>query len=265
MAAGEVSAMQAAILAGGLGTRLGALLAGRNKPMAPVAGRPFLEFLLRQLRRNGIADVVLCVGHRGELIREHFGAGEPWDLRLRYSWEKELLGTGGAVKLAAPLLAGDDFLVLNGDSLFDVALAELVAFHREHGAAVTLALSRTDDPGRFGTVELGPGGQVLRFVEKGQGEPGGLINAGVYVFNRQVLDRIPEGRVVSLERDVFSSLVGRGLYGLPLAGYFVDIGVPETYAGVQDDARLVRAAGLAASGHPAEPARPAAGRPDARR
>jgi NDP-sugar pyrophosphorylase family protein len=236
--------MQAVILAGGLGTRLGPLVAGSTKPLAPVAGRPFLEYLLLQLRKGGIADVVLCVGHRGDLVREHFGSGTPWGLTLTYSWERELRGTGGAVKLAEPLLRGDDFLVLNGDSLFDVPLADLTAFHRHRGALATLALARAEDARRFGTVALGPAGEVVRFVEKGQAESGGgLINGGVYVFRRAVLDEIPAGRPVSLEREVFPALVGRGLYGLARDGYFVDIGIPETLARVRADARPLLAAG----------------------
>jgi NDP-sugar pyrophosphorylase family protein len=235
--------MHAVILVGGLGTRLGALIAGRNKPMAPVAGKPFLEYLLRQLRKNGIAEVTLCIGHRGDLIRDYFGSGAAWGLCLTYSREEDLRGTAGALKLAEPLLRGDDFLVLNGDSLFDIPLRDLIAFHHtQPDALATLALAPTDDPGRFGTVAVDEAARVLRFIEKGQGERGGLINAGIYVFRRQLLGRIPEGRPVSLEREVFPPLVGQGLYGVAFRGFFVDIGVPDDYARVQADAGPLLAA-----------------------
>jgi len=232
--------MYAAVLVGGLGTRLGSLIAGRNKPMALVAGKPFLEYLLCQLKNNGFTQVTLCIGHRGDLVREHFGTGERWGLCLTYSVEQELRGTAGAVKLAEPLLVGERFLVLNGDSLFDVPLSELTAFHHQRGALATIALSRTDAAQRFGTVEIDSDGKILSFLEKDRGVSTGLINAGIYVFSRQVLDYIPAGRPVSLERETFPSLIGRGLYGLSLQGYFLDIGVPESYGQAQTDAGRLR-------------------------
>jgi NDP-sugar pyrophosphorylase family protein len=212
--------------------------------MALVAGKPFLEYLLLQLKKNRITSVTLCVGYRGDLVREYFGNGDSWDLELTYSVEQELLGTAGALKLAEQHLHGEDFLALNGDSLFDVPLHELIAFHQERMAAATLALTRTDCPQRFGTVEIEEQGQVLRFLEKGQGRPGGFVNGGIYVIRRQVLREIPAGRAVSLERKVFPSLVSRGLYGLPFQGYFLDIGVPESLKQAEADAgRLLEIAG----------------------
>jgi NDP-sugar pyrophosphorylase family protein len=234
--------MHAVILAGGLGTRLGNVIAGLNKPMAPVAGRPFLEYLLLQLAKNRVGGVTLCLGHRGDLIRNHFGVGRFGRMRLAYSVEDSLCGTAGALKLAEPLLPGENFLVLNGDSLFDIPLQELADFHHDRGALATLALAPVEDPGRFGTVVVDETGQVLRFTEKGQGLPGGLINAGVYVFRREVLARIPAGRPVSLEREVFPTLIGKGLCGLAFRDYFVDMGVPEDYARIRANPQPLRAA-----------------------
>jgi NDP-sugar pyrophosphorylase family protein len=233
--------MRAVVLAGGLGTRLGALIAGRNKPMALVAGKPFLELPLLQLKKNGLTDILLCVGHRGDLVRDYFGTGAAWGLNLGYSQETELRGTAGALKLAEHQL-GSDFVVLNGDSLFDIPLAELIAFHAARGAVATLALARTDQPERFGNVEIDDRGCVLRFAEKRQSGRGGLINGGVYVFRRQVLDMVPVGRPVSLERAVFPALVGHGLWALPFDGFFLDIGLPESFRLAQAQVERLRAA-----------------------
>jgi len=221
--------MQAVILAGGLGTRLRPLVDDRNKTMAPVAGRPFLEYLLMRLRRYGVADVVLCVGHGAELIRGYFGTGDGWQMRLRYSREEELRGTGGAIKMAQELIDGESFLVMNGDSVFAVDLYRLADYHRRRNALVTVGLAQVADTRRFGTVETDQTGRVVGFVEKGQGSPSGLINGGIYVFDRGVLDLIPEGRAVSLEHEIFPTLVGREFYGLAFGADFVDMGVPEDY------------------------------------
>ena len=233
--------MRAVILAGGLGTRLGAVLGDRAKPLMPVAGRPFVAYLLQRLARQGVAEAILCVGHRADLVRAALGDGLAGGPRLRYSEERELLGTGGALKLAADLIGPEPFFVLNGDSFFAADLPALRRAHDARGALATLALAKVLDVGRYGAVEMGPDGAIRRFAEKGAAGTG-VINAGVYVFGRAVLDAIPPGRVVSLERDVFPGLVGRGFYGVPGAGYFVDIGVPEDYARLGDDPRRLLAA-----------------------
>lgn len=229
--------MQAVILVGGLGTRLGTLVADRNKPMAQVAGRPFLEYLLIQLRNYQVREVVLCVGYRGECIHQHFGSGAAWGLRLHYSWEQELRGTGGALKLAQNLIRGEDFLVLNGDSFFAMNLERLIAYHRDRKALATIALADVSDARRYGRVDLDADGAIRRFREKDD-QPAptpGRINSGIYMFRRDLLDLIPAGRTVSLEHEVFPGLIGKGFYGLPLPGYFVDIGVPADYLGLEAD------------------------------
>lgn len=225
--------MQALILAGGAGTRLRPVLADLNKPMAPIRGKPFLEYLLLQLKKHGVDDVTLCVGYKAQLIQSYVGDGERWGLRVSYSYETAFLGTGGALKRAEELILADSFFVMNGDSLFDVDLRALMRYHREMRALATLALARVADTQRYGTVALDESGQVASFVEKGNGHAEGLINAGVYVFARQTLDVIPSGRAVSLEREVLPNLIERGLYGLPSNGYFVDIGVPSDYLGLR--------------------------------
>ncbi len=221
--------MQALILAGGAGTRLRSVLAGLNKPMAPVAGRPFLEYLLLQLKKHEIDEVTLCVGYKADLIQSYFGMGNRWGMQVSYSYETDFLGTAGALKLAEDLIYEEGFFVMNGDSLFDIELRMLMHYHCNMKATATLALAHVDDTQRYGTVGMNELGRIVSFIEKRQGNTEGLINGGVYVFAREVLDFIPKGQPVSLERDILPKLIGRGLYGLPLKGYFVDIGVPEDY------------------------------------
>lgn len=232
--------MQALILAGGEGTRLRSVLGGTlNKPMAPVAGKPFLEYLIVFLRRQNVDTITLCVGYKADLIEDYFSRGDRWGVRLTYSRETALLGTGGAVKLAEGLTRDEEFLVLNGDSFFDVDLGELVRFHRATGAAATLALAQVGNAARYGGVLLDETHRIVRFSEKGGEARVGYINGGIYVLTRAVLDMIPGGHVCSLEREVFPALAGqavRSLYGHPFPGYFIDIGVPADYERLQADA-----------------------------
>jgi NDP-sugar pyrophosphorylase family protein len=218
--------VQAIILAGGLGTRLRSVVPDLPKPMADVGGRPFLDYLLRQLARGGFDDVILATGHRAEAIEQYFGRGGGHGMRLAYSREPQPLGTGGALKLAERHLAGDRIVVMNGDSFFDIPIRELVATHERSGATATLALSHRDEAGRYGSVELDAGGAVTGFAEKTASAAPGLVNGGVYVVERSVVAAMPAGVPVSLEHDVFPSLVGRGLHGVAFDGAFIDIGVP---------------------------------------
>lgn len=221
--------MHTVILAGGLGTRLRPVVPAVPKPMAEIAGRPFLEYLLLQLSSQGFRDVVLCLGHMAESVQDHFGDGSPWEMTVEYSVETQPLGTAGALKLAEPRLRGDSWLVLNGDSIFDIRFDVLLRGHAEAGALATLALAQVADRGRYGSVDLGSGTEIAGFIEKRDAHGRGLINGGVYVVERRILEGVPAGRHVSLEREVFPVLVGRGLHGLPLAGDFVDIGMPQDY------------------------------------
>lgn len=230
--------MKALILAGGLGTRLRPLLDDRPKPMAPVAGKPFLEYLLLQLSHYHVQDIILSVGYQAKLISNYFEDGKRWNLRIQYSYEEQPLGTAGAVKLAEDYLGEDTFLVLNGDSFFDLDLTSFVQQHYSNKAQATIALSAVESSQRYGTVELDQDGQILRFLEKsgeGSQHTTSLINAGVYLFNRPVLDIIPSGIPVSLEREIFPVLIGRHFYGVPYRAFFIDIGVPEDYLKLQQE------------------------------
>jgi len=230
--------MQAVILAGGLGTRLRSVLGDLPKPLAPVQGRPFLEYLIEHLRQHDVTHLVLCVGYRRELLQQHFGDGSALGVQIAYSVEREPLGTGGALWQARSLL-DETFLVLNGDTFFAANLAALIQAHADGGtpatgeAVATIALRHMPDVARYGDVVLDEISCVTQFNEKGRAGPG-LLNAGVYVFSRRVLECVREQRPLSMERGVFPELVRRrALRGCVLTGYYVDIGLPDSYAEFQ--------------------------------
>jgi NDP-sugar pyrophosphorylase family protein len=219
----------AMILAGGLGTRLRSVLADRPKVLAPVAGRPFLTYLLDQLRRIGIAQAVLSTGHLAEQFAEAIG-DDYRGMHIRYAQEDSPLGTGGAIKFAGRLVETPHALVMNGDSYFDADLAAYLDWHRTGGQDASLLLVQVPDAARFGTVDLKPDGvHVAAFREKSGEEAPGRINAGVYVLRREMLDHIPPGPC-SLERDVFPNWLQRyDVRGWVTDGEFIDIGVPDDY------------------------------------
>lgn len=221
--------MQAIVLCGGMGSRLRPLVNSVPKPMAEIAGRPFLEYLIGQLRRDGFTDVVLCAGFMATELERHFGTGEAWGVKIGYSVEREARGTAGALKLAEPMLVGDRWLVMNGDSLFNVSLRELAEAHARNPAPVTIALARVADAHRYGGVTCAPDGRITAFEEKPDASAPGLINGGVYIIERPVLGLIPADRPASLERDVLMQLAGDGIRGVVFDGYFIDIGTSEDY------------------------------------
>ncbi|HLP43073.1 MAG TPA: nucleotidyltransferase family protein [Fibrobacteria bacterium] len=224
--------MQALILCGGLGTRLRSEVADRPKSMAPIRGKPFLEILLRALKARGVRDFVLATGHLSEQIENYCEGGACWDVRIRYSREPAPLGTGGAVKLAEPLLA-DSFLVLNGDTFVDFDPGALEAKAAETGAPLVMLLREVPDPERYGAVTVDGQGRVTAFREKGEKE-GRLINAGVYLVRKEALALLPAGRPVSLEKEWMPRLLARGVHGVETRGLFIDIGVPEDFRRAQD-------------------------------
>lgn len=222
--------MQALILAGGEGTRLRPLTATVPKPVVPLVDRPFIAFMLDWLRQHGVDDVVISCGFLAAGVRNVLGDGSAWGVRLRYVEEPRPLGTGGAVKFAEPLL-DERVLVLNGDILADLDLTAQLAQHERTGARVTLALIGVEDPSAYGLVRRDPDGGVREFLEKPSPDQidTNLVNAGAYVLEREVLAELPAGRAVSIEREVFPKLVGRGLYGYEASGYWLDIGTPQRY------------------------------------
>lgn len=235
----------AVLLVGGMGTRLRSVVPNTPKPLAAVGDKSFLELLVRQLSSQGICRIVMCTGYLADQITEHFGDGHRWDVSIHYSRELQPLGTAGAVKLAQPHLKdASEFLVMNGDSFMEVDLAQLLKFHRENHALVSMAVRRVENASRYGTVHLEAGGRVAGFMEKTGQESPGIVNAGVYVFNQEVLQDTPEGPC-SLEKDVFPKLLKRGMYALEQRGVFIDIGTPDDYARAQEICdRLYEAASL---------------------
>jgi mannose-1-phosphate guanylyltransferase len=222
--------VQALVLAGGEGTRLRPLTYTTPKPVMPLAGRPFLSFMLDWLRSHGVDEVILSCGFMSDGVKRVLG--DIYDgMRLRYVIEEEPLGTAGPVRLALDEgVLADRLLVLNGDVLTDIDLTAELARHAETGARVTLALYPVDDTGSYGVVPTDADGRVEAFLEKSEGEtPTNRVNAGAYVVEREVIEQIPAGRAVSFEREVFPTLVGNGLYGFDAAGYWIDIGTPERY------------------------------------
>ena len=224
--------MQALILAGGEGTRLRPLTLTIPKPAIQLVDRPFLRHMLDWLARHGVDDAVIASGFGAEALTEALDAGASNGPSIAFIREPEPLGTGGPLRLAADEgILGERFLVLNGDILADLDLGALVRAHASSGAVATLALYPVDDPSAYGLVRTTADGEVAGFVEKP--DPGEIdtneISAGAYVIEREVLDLIPAGRMVSIEREVFPRLVGNGLYGHALDGYWMDIGTPERY------------------------------------
>lgn len=231
----------AVILAGGLGTRLRAAYSAGPKSMAPLAGKPFLDYLLTWLRSEGVKDVILCVGYKRSQIQRYVGGGQKWALRVKYSIERELLGTGGAVKKAEALVPAERMLVVNGDTFLNVNLTELIKIHRSRRALATVAAVKVADSHRYGSLQMDGTGRITAFAKKkakGANRSGkngkSAINAGVYVFEKKLLNEIPTGRRVSLEREVFPALLtSKRVYGVVKDTYFLDIGVPDDFGRAQ--------------------------------
>jgi len=223
--------VQALVLAGGEGTRLRPLTLTLPKPVLPLAGRPFLSFMLDWLRDHGVEEAILSCGFRSDDVRRVLG--DIYDgMRLRYVVEDEPLGTAGPLRLALGQgVLEERLLVLNGDCLTDIDLTAELAQHERTGARVTLALAAVEHTAGYGVVPTDAGGRVEAFLEKTEGEvPTNRINAGAYVVQREVVEAlVPAGRAVSFEREVFPALVGDGLYGYAAEGYWIDIGTPERY------------------------------------
>ena len=231
--------MKAVVMAGGEGTRLRPLTSNQPKPMVPVVGKPCMEHIIELLRTHGFEDVVITVAFLPQAIRSYFGDGESMGLRIEYSVEESPLGTAGSVRLAAGKL-DDTFLVLSGDALCDVDLTKLVEFHKEREASVTIGLKSVENPLEFGIVVTDSEGRVERFLEKPSwGQVfSDTINTGIYVLEPEVLNHVPTDRPYDFSKELFPLLLemGRPIYGLPLEGYWQDIGDLDQYRQANFDA-----------------------------
>lgn len=224
---------EAIVLAGGFGTRLQTVVKEVPKPMAPVAGKPFLQYILDYLIAHKVSHVVLAVGYLRETIIDYFGDSYQ-SLSIAYAIEENPLGTGGGILNACKQIKGDNVFVINGDTFFDVDLVELSAFHETNNALLTVALKKMEKFDRYGTVETDNEGRIIGFLEKKYLDEG-LINGGIYCLNKHIFHpELPEA--YSFEKEILEKeIVNRKIYGLRSEGYFIDIGIPEDYARAQND------------------------------
>jgi len=225
--------MKAIIMAGGLGTRLRPVNSCRPKPMVNIFDRPILEHVILLLKRCGVSDMCVTVRHMADMITDRFGSGESLGVNIEYSLEKEALGTAGGVKQCASFIGGEDFLVISGDCICDLDLRALADFHSSRGGCASLALYACRDPLEYGSVVTGGDGRIVRFAEKPPWEKvvTDLVNTGIYVLSPSVLDDIPDGVPYDFGKDLFPALLaaGKPLYGLPLSGYWCDVGSCRSY------------------------------------
>ncbi|MDA8291990.1 MAG: NDP-sugar synthase [Actinomycetota bacterium] len=239
--------MIAVLLVGGQGTRLRPLTYALPKPMLPVVERPMIARVVEWLASYGVTTAVLSLGYQPDAFVDAFPDGRFAGVELHYAVEREPLDTAGAIRFAAldAGVAGETLVVVNGDVLTDLDLASLYKFHQGTGGAATIALTPVEDPSAYGVVPTDPDGRVLAFIEKPARDeaPTNRINAGTYILEPSVVDGIPSGRPVSIEREVFPRLVGQDeLYALDSDVYWLDTGTPERYLQAQFDiVRGVRA------------------------
>ncbi|MFN0119144.1 MAG: sugar phosphate nucleotidyltransferase [Blastocatellia bacterium] len=230
--------MQSVILAGGKGTRLRPLTIHTPKPVVPIVNRPFLTYQIELLRQARVSDITLSLSYQPDRIRDIFGDGDDYNVRIHYAVEHSPLGTAGAYKNAEEHLR-ETAIVFNGDVLTDMDLEAIVAFHRERRATATLVLVPVADVSAFGVVETDEAGRVRRFVEKPKpGETAArTINAGCYILEPHVLKYVPAGESYSFEYQLFPALLAAGepVYGYQWDGYWLDIGVPQRYWQAHDD------------------------------
>lgn len=223
------------ILAGGFGTRLKAEVSDVPKPMAPVNGRPFLEYILNHIERQGFNRVILSTGYLGNVISEYFGK-KYRSIILDYTVEEEPLGTGGAIKLAAEKVHSPYFIIMNGDTFFPINLQLLFQTHVEHLANLTLALREVPDSSRYGKVDCLKNGRITRFNEKSSENQPGLINGGIYILNTKFFKRFEFPEKFSFEKDFLQKHIDSSeFYGQIFNDYFLDIGIPEDYKRAQTE------------------------------
>lgn len=236
----DPSRVDAVVLVGGKGTRLRPLTMSVPKPLLPTAGLPFLAHLLSRIAAAGIERVILGTSYKAATFESEFGDGSKLGLQIAYVTEEQPLGTGGGIANVAEHLRHDTVMVFNGDVLSGADLGAMLTAHREQNAELTLHLVRVSDPRAFGCVPTDADGRVLAFLEKTEDPPTDQINAGTYIFNRAIIDRIPRGREVSVEREVFPALLTDGVRvcGYVDATYWRDMGTPEDF--VRGSADLVR-------------------------
>ena len=226
---------EAIILAGGLGTRLSGVISEIPKPMADVNGKPFLEYLLNYLERNGITHVILSVGYKSEIIKTHFGSRYK-SIKISYATEKFPLGTGGGICLAIQKAKNNNIFIINGDTLFNISLNKLARYHKQKNAELSVALRKIKDGSRYGSVLINENNKITAFKEKSESKKNVLINGGIYLINKKQFRRRKFPERFSFEKDFLEKNYGIGtFYGFEFSDYFIDIGLPSTYNQAQTD------------------------------
>jgi D-glycero-alpha-D-manno-heptose 1-phosphate guanylyltransferase len=221
------------ILAGGFGSRLRPIISDRPKVLADINGRFIITYLFDQIIRSGGKDIILCTGFESHQVEIALG-NKYQSLNLSYSKESKSLGTAGALRNANGLVTSDTVVVLNGDSYCDVAITDVWQWHHSKGALCTIVVVHMHDISRYGHVKYDHHNIVTAFEEKGVSLGEGWINAGIYIIDQQLITNIPDDAFISIEKDIFPSIIGDGLYAYPAQGSFIDIGTPESYAKAAD-------------------------------
>lgn len=226
---------EAIILAGGFGTRLKGIIDDKPKPMAPVNGKPFLEYLLSYLDNQGITHTILSVGYKSETISGYFGTKFK-SISIDYAYEPEPLGTGGGIMNAIKYSKSDHIIILNGDTLFNIDIKKLHNLHQSKRSELTVALRKMEDGSRYGSVNIDDDNCIKAFTEKKEGSNNILINGGVYLLNKSTFLEQSFPARFSFEKEFLEAgYINGHFYGMEFNDYFIDIGIPETYSQAQAD------------------------------
>lgn len=234
----DLNHIDALVLCGGLGKRLRPVVGETQKVMAEVGGVPFLDLILDYLGKEGLRRAVLCAGFQAEQLQAHYKSKKT-NLAVDFSIEKEPLGTGGAVKNAKGFIKSDPFFVFNGDSFCRLVLKNFLEFHKSRAAIASVAVSKVNNAGDFGSMTMDASGKITAFDEKLK-STAGYVNAGVYCFDKKIFDFMPDQAVFSIEKDFFPGLTGRPFFGFVTKEVFYDIGTPERYQTAQEKLRKER-------------------------
>jgi len=226
-----LSDIDTVILAGGLGTRLMPVLKDIPKCLAPINGRPFIDIILDNCIDQGLQRFIICVGYLKEQVIEYLRDRN--DCEIVFAKEEELLGTGGALKNAEKYLTGDQFLVLNGDTFVPINYNRLIDWHRKINSFLTMVINYSNNTSRYGSVRVDKNSKIIKFVEKDESLKAGWVNAGGYLMNKAILEKIAAGANVSLEKDLFLDCLGEDFFGFKNQRQMIDIGIPASYKKAQ--------------------------------
>ena len=225
----ETNKIDAILLCGGLGKRLRPVLGGKQKVMAEIKKRPFLDIVIKYVAKFGFKRFILCVGYKGDEIKRYYQNKENRGIEIIFSEEKDLLGTGGAIKNAEPLIKSSPILIMNSDSLCEFDLKKFLDFHSAKNALVSMVLADIKGTTDYGAVSLGESCNITGFNEKSSAAKGGFISIGVYLFEKAALSSMPQSGKFSLEYDFFPKILNKMFFGYVTKEPFIDIGTPEKY------------------------------------